>query len=324
MSLSVRVPATSANLGPGFDALGVAVSRYCRVEMSLSAENHFFYQGEGSVPDTPANLVHEGFHSVFAALNKTPPAVTFAVNNAIPLARGLGSSSAALVAGAALADKYLGEPLGREGVFQLAARLEGHPDNVAPAVFGGFTVSAGHYPVGQDASGTADNAITDVITADNATTDVTAADVTYVCEHLPFPDNWRLLFAVPAFELLTRESRAVLPEHYPRRDVVFTSSRTALWTLAVVRNKPELLRVASQDTIHEPYREPLIPNFARYRQALLEQGAAAVYLSGAGPTMAAVVTRAEIIDVCHAALADFVGDDGRVFLLEPSLGYQYG
>jgi homoserine kinase len=306
MSLSVRVPATSANLGPGFDALGVAVSRYCHVEMSLSADNHFVYQGEGSVPDTPANLVHEGFRSVFAALGKTPPAVTFAVNNAIPLARGLGSSSAALVAGAALADKHLGEPLGREGVFQLAARLEGHPDNVAPAVFGGFTVSAGHHPIGQDSS---------------ETTDIT--DITYVCEHLPLPDNWQLLFAVPAFELLTRESRAVLPAHYPRRDVVFTSSRTALWALAVVRNKPELLRVASQDAIHEPYREPLIANFARYRQALLEQGADAVYLSGAGPTMAAVVTDVDSIAACQGVMADFVGDEGRVFLLEPSLGYQY-
>lgn len=309
MSLSVRVPATSANLGPGFDALGLAVSRYCQVEMSLSAEDHFLYQGEGTVADTPANLVHEGFRRVFTALNKTPPAVTFTVDNAIPLARGLGSSSAALVAGAALADKHLGEPLGRDGVFQLAAHLEGHPDNVAPAVYGGFTVSAGHYPaghypVGQDA------------------TDSTA-EVTYVCEHLPLPNNWQLLFAVPAFELLTRESRAVLPEHYPRHALVFTSSRTALWALAVVGNKPELLRVASQDAIHEPYREPLIPHFARYRQVLLEQGAAAVYLSGAGPTMAAVITQEEVVEACQVAMADFVGADGRVFLLEPSTGYQY-
>jgi homoserine kinase len=306
MSLSVRVPATSANLGPGFDALGVAVSRYCQVEMSLSAEDHFFYRGEGgerSVADTPANLVHEGFRSVFAALNETPPAVTFNVDNAIPLARGLGSSSAALVAGAALADKHLGEPLGREGIFQLAAHLEGHPDNVAPAVYGGFTVSAGHHPVGRAAEG---------------------ADVSYICEHLPLPENWQLLFAVPAFELLTSESRAVLPEHYPRRELVFTSSRTALWALAVVRNKPELLQVASQDAIHEPYREPLIPNFARYRQVLLERGAAAVYLSGAGPTMAAVITRAAVVTPCQTAMRDFVGDGGRVFLLEPSSGYQYG
>jgi len=302
MSLSIRVPATSANLGPGFDTLGLAVSRYCHVEMSLSTEDHFVYRGEGQVADTPNNLVHEGFRRVFAELHQTAPTVTFVVDNTIPLARGLGSSSAALVAGAALADKHLGEPLGREGVFQLAARLEGHPDNVAPAVYGGFTVSAGHHPVGQNP---------------------TASDVTYVCEHLPLPKNWQLLFAVPAFELLTSESRAVLPEHYLRRDVVFTSSRTALWALAVVGNKPELLRVASQDAIHEPYREPLIANFARYRQALLEQGAAAVYLSGAGPTMAAIITQGDVVASCQAVMADFVGEDGRVFLLEPSLGYQY-
>lgn len=312
MSLSVRVPATSANLGPGFDALGLAVSLYCHVDMSLSAEDHFWYQGEGNVADTPANLVHEGFRSVFAAVNKTPPAVTFTVDNAIPLARGLGSSSAALVAGAALADKHLGEPLGRAGVFQLAARLEGHPDNVAPAVYGGFTVSAGHYPVGH-----IDGVVTNGVVTNGA------SEVTYVCEHLPLPDNWQLLFAVPAFELLTSESRAVLPEHYPRHELVFTSSRTALWALAVVNNKPELLRVASQDAIHEPYREPLIPHFARYRRALLEQGAAAVYLSGAGPTMAAIITRDDVIAPCQRAMQAFVGDAGRVLLLEPSDGYQY-
>ena len=157
----------------------------------------------------------------------------------------------------------MGEPLGRTGVFQLAARLEGHPDNVAPAVFGGFTLSAGYRANEAD-------------------------PMMYLCEYLPLPEDWQLVFAVPDFELLTSVSRSVLPEAYSRSDVVFTSSRTALWSLAVAQNKPELLRVASQDVLHEPYREKLIPTLASCRQQLWDAGALAVYLSGAGPTLAAI------------------------------------
>ncbi|MEM6430379.1 MAG: homoserine kinase [Deinococcota bacterium] len=305
--LAVRVPATSANLGPGFDVLGLAVSLYCEVTMTLSEEDHFYYQDAKTrsseretraLPDTPDNLIHEGFRKVYESLGEQAPKVTFEVHNAIPLARGLGSSSAALVAGAALADKYLGEPLGRTGVFQLAARLEGHPDNVAPAVFGGFTLSAGYH-------------------ANNAEA------ITYLCEHLPLPEAWQLVFAVPDFELLTSESRSVLPDNYDRSDVVFTSSRTALWSLAVSQNNPELLRVASQDVLHESYREKLIPNMAACRQKLLDVGALAVYLSGAGPTLAAICLGEVVTTQCEVIMRQFVGEAGAVLNLRASEGYQY-
>ena len=148
--------------------------------------------------DTPDNLTHQGFRAAFAALGKTAPNVSVTAHNTIPLARGLGSSSAALVAGAALADVFLGGVLGRDGVFQLAAGLEGHPDNVAPAVFGGFTVSA-------------------------------QTEAGYLCQALPLPAHWHLLFAVPETELLTREARAVLPQSYSRADTIFNTSRCALW-----------------------------------------------------------------------------------------------
>jgi homoserine kinase len=308
--LAVRVPATSANLGPGFDALGLAVSLYCEVTMTLSEEDHFYYhdtdsseQASPALPDTPDNLIHEGFRKVYESLGEQAPSVTFEVHNAIPLARGLGSSSAALVAGAALADKHLGEPLGQAGVFQLAARLEGHPDNVAPAVFGGFTLSAGYHANVQQAND--------------------AEPITYLCEHLLLPEDWQLVFAVPDFELLTSESRSVLPGTYPRSDVVFTSSRTALWSLAVAQNKPELLRVASQDVLHEPYREKLIPNMANCRQKLVDVGALAVYLSGAGPTLAAICLGEVVTTQCEVIMRQFVGETGAVLNLRASEGYQY-
>lgn len=289
--LRVRVPATSANLGPGFDCLGLALGIYLTVEAELGPDDHLVYRGEGEIEDTPDNLIHQGFRTVFEAIGRAAPTVRFGVHNPIPLARGLGSSSAALVAGAALADTVLGGEIGRDGVFELTATLEGHPDNVAPAVYGGFTVSA-------------------------------KGERGYLTRSLPLPPGWRLLFAVPPFELLTQHAREVLPEQYPRSAVIHTASRTALWTLAVLRQEGELLRTASDDVLHEPYREPLVPGLAATRRALLDAGAYAAFLSGAGPTLG-VVTSAGSLDVCREILGRFAGRDGRVLQPPPGHGYRF-
>ena len=288
--ISLRVPATSANLGPGFDALGLAVSLTLEVQANLSEMDTFRYRGEGALPNSADNLVHKGFLAAYAEVGERAPRVMFEVNNPIPLARGLGSSSAALVAGIAAADAFLGGALGRDGVFQLAARLEGHPDNVGPAVYGGFTVAARR------------------------------EDGTYLCERLQVPETWQLLFGVPDFELPTSEARAVLPESYSRADLIFNAGRTALWSLAVAQDKPELLRVASQDRVHEPFREPLVPGLAKCRASLLEAGAYAAFLSGAGPTVG-VVCNSETKAVCQRVLQSFVGEFGKVLNLTAGEGY---
>ena len=288
---SVRVPATSANLGPGFDCLGLAVTQYLEVSATLSGRDSLRYTGTGQVADTPDNLTHQGFRAAFTAVGQVAPKVQVTAHNTIPLARGLGSSSAALVAGAALADAFLGGELGRDGVFQLAAGLEGHPDNVAPAVYGGFTVSA-------------------------------KTETGYLCQALPLPARWHLLFAVPEAQLLTREARAVLPHTYSRADAIFNSSRCALWTTAVALDKPELLRTASQDRLHEPYREPLIPGLASCRKALLDAGAEAAFLSGAGPTLAAISTAETVPEPVLEILWGFAGAGG-VLELRPSEGYTF-
>jgi homoserine kinase len=291
--LQVRVPATSANLGPGFDALGIALDLDLTVRAVESDRDRFTYRGDGHIPDSPHNLVHQGFRAAYHALDLEPPPMAFEADNPIPLARGLGSSSAALVAGAALADALLGERLGREDVFRLVARLEGHPDNVAPAVFGGFTVSA----------------------ADE--------DGAFVSASLPLPPGWRLLYGVPDFELPTAKARAVLPSSYPRSDAVRTSGRAALWAVAVATDRPELLRVASLDVLHEPYRSPLVPGLDGCRAALRARGAFAAYLSGAGPTLG-VVTDGSNADACRALLTDFAGAGGRVLDLGAGRGYEVG
>lgn len=291
--LRVRVAATSANLGPGFDALGIALDLDLTVTARPSPRDSFHYRGEGgagAVPDTPHNLVHRGFHAVYHELGLEPPTVAVEADNPIPLARGLGSSSAALVAGAALADGMVGERLGRPGVFRLVARLEGHPDNVGPAVFGGFTVAA----------------------ADE--------DGEFVAASLALPADWRLLFGIPAFELPTAKARAVLPSNYPRADAVRSTGRAALWAVAVADDRPELLRVASLDLLHEPYRAPLVPGLEACRHALRERGAFAAFLSGAGPTLG-VVTDATHVAACREELEAFAGPAGRV--IEPAAGLGY-
>jgi homoserine kinase len=287
--LRILVPATSANLGPGFDCLGIALGLYLEVTATPSEQDHFFYKGQGEIANSPHNLVHEGFRAAYKSVNQQAPSVMFEVNNPIPLARGLGSSSAALVAGIAVADAMLNGQLGRAGVFQLAADMEGHPDNVAPAIYGGFTAS------------------------------VKRNDGSYLCEKLELP-NWTFLFGVPDFELLTSEARRVLPESYSGSDVIFNTSRTALWTLAVALNQPELLRVASQDKIHEPYREKLVPGLAETRQQVLAAGAYGAFLSGAGPTVG-VICSEEVKNNCKDILQHFV-KDGKVLELQASEGYK--
>lgn len=286
----VRVPATSANLGPGFDCLGLAVGLYLTVRAEQSEADHFYYSGCGALPDSPDSLLHQGFRAALQELDLGPLPVTFHVNNPIPLARGLGSSSAALVAGVAAADALTGSRLGREGVFQLAARIEGHPDNVAPAVFGGFTVSAAH-------------------------------EAGFTTRSLPLPPAWHYLFAVPPFELHTDETRRLLPTSYSQADVIHSSSRTALWALAVATADTALLRVASQDVLHQPYRAPLLPLMNDTISAALQQGALAAYLSGAGPALAAVCLAADLPDV-REALSGYAGAEGQVLELQAAGGYQ--
>lgn len=286
MPLDVTVPASSANLGPGFDCLGLSVGIELTVRATPAEIDRFEYRGDGTVADTPDNLVHRGFRAAYEASGRAAPPVLLQAANPIPLARGLGSSSAALVAGALLGDAAAGGTLGMDGVFQLTADLEGHPDNVAPALFGGLAVCA-------------------------------RDEASWLARILPWPPSWRLLFGVPSFEIRTEEARAVLPERIPRAEAVLTASRVSLWPLAVLRDDPELLRFASRDVTHEPYRHHLLPGFAKAQASLRESGAWAAYLSGAGPTLG-VVCPPTAVTACLRILQAYAGDEGSV--LVPGIG----
>lgn len=280
------VPATLANLGSGFDALGVALELYLEVEAEPSAEDAFFYEGEGLVESTD-NLIHQGYRAGVEALDRPYQPLAIRVFNPIPLARGMGSSSAALVAGVALADRFYGG-LGREGVFALAACLEGHPDNVAPAVYGGFVAALADPPLALP---------------------------------LPSPEGALFVLAVPNYEVPTPLARRALPESVPLRDAVYNLARSALWPAALYAGRYEALKEACRDRLHQPYRARLMPGVEEAIEGALEAGAWAAFLGGSGPTLAALTPK-ERVEAVARALSGYKGD-GRLLVLAIGRGYEW-
>ncbi|HIE51544.1 MAG TPA: homoserine kinase [Armatimonadetes bacterium] len=259
--VTVTVPATTANLGPGFDSLGLALGLYNRLEAEFRAEPGWHLEivgaGADTLPRDETNIVVEAMQRVFERGGNPPSGVRLRLTNEIPLARGLGSSAAARVAGLAAANALAQANLSEAELLRLAAELEGHPDNVVPAVCGGFTVTA-----------------------------MAGSQPLYV--RFDPPSGLRAVIAVPDFELPTAQARAALPETYSRADAVHNLSRTALVVAALASERLDLLRAAMEDRIHQPYRLPLIPGAEEVLAVALEAGALGVALSGAGPTLLAL------------------------------------
>ncbi|MEO6906858.1 MAG: homoserine kinase [Abditibacteriaceae bacterium] len=266
-TIRVRVPASSANLGPGFDTLGIALQlySYVSVEASPTNQNEVVMQGEGSeygqIP-IEENIAWQAIVQLARRLKSTFPPLRLTVENSIPLARGLGSSAAARVGAIVATNLWLqrvGENyLDQQGLLELATELEGHPDNVASALFGGMTAS--------------------------------------VCDEgkvLSSPVNtkfWpQFLVFIPSTELETKTARGVLPESVSRHDAIYNVSRLGLLVATLGsgtwQNNSQLLKTALQDKLHQPYRASLMPAFDAVQNAALENGALGVTLSGAGPSI---------------------------------------
>ncbi|PZA08689.1 MULTISPECIES: homoserine kinase [unclassified Meiothermus] len=282
------VPATLANLGSGFDALGVALDLYLEVEARLAAQDSFFYEGEGSVPPHPDNLIHQAYRAAWAEIGEPPPAIAIRAYNPIPLARGMGSSSAALVAGAALADRFSGGRLGKDGVFRVTAQLEGHPDNVAPAVYGGFVAALADPPLALP---------------------------------LPSPKGLRFVLGIPAYEVPTPLARAALPPAIPHADAVFNLARAALWPAALFSGRLDALREAARDRLHQPYRAQLMPGLEAALERAYQAGALAAFVGGAGPTLAALAPQSAVAAL-REALLEYVGTQGKTLVLGLGEGYR--
>jgi len=261
-TIRVRVPGTSANCGPGFDAIGVACTIYNDLELTLKGEEGLVIEIEGegaaNIPADERNIVLRAIRTILKRAHREDEVKGFHIRmtNHIPLSRGLGSSAAAIVAGLKAANALLGNRFSRRELLQMATNIEGHPDNVAPAIFGGFTISV-----------------------------VTRGRVE--CFSLMPRMPLKLVVAVPEFPLSTRLARSVLPEQVKMKDAVFNLSRAALLVVALTKGQPRFLRNAFADALHQPYREKLVPGMKDVFRAACRAGALGASLSGAGPCLIA-------------------------------------
>ena len=271
----VRVPATSANLGPGFDSLGLALGLYDEVMVRI-ADSGLQVDVAGEGADTVArderHLVVRAMRAAFERLGARPPGLELVCANRIPHARGLGSSAAAICAGIVAARALtVGATLSDEAVFQLATELEGHPDNVAACLRGGFTIAW------LDQAGEISDA---------------AVDTARVLRVDP-ADTVRAVAFVPDRGLSTEVARGLLPKLVPHADAARNAGRAALLTAALTQGRADLLLAATQDSLHQDYRAPAMADSAALIAALRAAGHAAV-ISGAGPTVLVLTTEDQV------------------------------
>lgn len=284
MKITARVPATSANLGAGFDCLGLALELYNEVTVEPDAPPGIEIVGEGAeqLPRDESNLVYRTILRYFRSIGRPAPPFSLRLDNSIPLTGGMGSSSAALVGALLTANELAGRAMVQEKLLRLAAEIEGHPDNVAPALLGGLVVS--------------------VLEGERV-----------IAVKLLTPPSLRALLFIPNFTMPTAEARRLLPKVVPHRDAVFNLSRTALWLAALQTGRLDLLRVATQDRLHQPYREKMFPGMAALFQAALEAGAVGACLSGAGSAVLVLTEgHSEAIIRGLQQAAQKVGVGGRV------------
>ncbi len=255
--LRIQVPATSANLGAGFDALGLAVSLYNRVWMEETEKTVICSRDDIPVPQGDDNMVYTSAKHLYELCGKPFYGLHIEQENNIPFTRGLGSSSACIIAGLAGANRLLHEPLSTDDLVNLAAELEGHPDNTTPALLGGIVTSA----------------------IDNGR-------VYWVKQKVD--SHLRFYTMIPDFEMKTEEARALLPQEVPHTTAVYNLSRAALFSASLLQGKYGNLKIGVSDLLHQPYRLQLIPHSEELIAGCYDAGAYAVYLSGAGPTLMAI------------------------------------
>jgi len=250
--VTIRVPATTANLGPGFDAFGCALSLYTDVTFE-EMESGLEITSCDEAYAGPDNMAYTAYCAVLESLSEEIRGVKIHIDAQIPICRGLGSSAALLVAGAMGANVLRGNKLSTQGLLNITNAMEGHPDNLAPAFFGGLTASM------------VDNGLP-------------------VCVNFPLHPDWEFLALVPDFDLPTPLARSVLPTEYDRADAVYNIAHGALVLKALELGDEKLLRNAMQDRIHQPYRKKMIKDYDQI-EGLIRTTGAAFCVSGAGPTL---------------------------------------
>lgn len=277
--ITVTVPATTANLGPGFDCIGAALTLYNRFKFSHLEVGKLSITVTGTeaakVKTDESNLLYQAFLRLYQHIKQSPPAVAIEIELGVPLARGLGSSATAIVGGLVGANQLAGTPLSQAEVMNLAIAMEGHPDNVVPALLGGCRLAAS----------------------------VEMLHVTspywQICD-IPWQENVVPVVAIPDFELSTSEARRVLPTQVSRADAIFNTAHLGLLLRGLATGNGEWIGAALQDRLHQPYRQGLIAGYKAVQNAALAAGAYGMVISGAGPTLLALTETAKAAAVATA------------------------
>lgn len=266
MKVSVKVPASTANIGPGFDSLGLALPIYnivtveetimpgTGIEINIIDETN--EQDIISIPTDENNIIYKAIELLYNSIGQTPSELKITIKTNIPIARGLGSSAAIIVGGLMAANELLGRPADEAALLSIATEIENHPDNITPALVGGFVVSS----------------------LEN--------DGSVVYSKMNWPKDWNITVGIPDYELSTSIARSVLPQEVPLKDAIFNLKHTAMLVQAVNTHDEKLMKIALDDRLHQPYREKLVPGLKEIKEALRhEENVMGVVISGAGPAV---------------------------------------
>ena len=293
----VKAPATTANMGPGYDCLGMALDVWNTIEVEVldSGEPVVEVTGEGAgeLGTGRDNLVYRSMEFLFQDAEQEMPLVRIRCDNAIPLARGMGSSAAAIAGGLVAANAICSQDYTPNDLLEMAATIEGHPDNVAAAVLGGMQL---------------------------VISDKTEEGSRLYAVSINVPPELRAVVFVPQVRIATEDARAVLPEKITVADAVHNMGRIGLLVASMTTNHPEYLAIATQDLLHQPYRQPLFPAMKVIFKAALDAGALGVFLSGSGSTVLALTQGREMTvayEMAEAARQASV--EGNVSVTQPTV-----
>lgn len=279
MKVSVKVPATSANIGPGFDCIGMALPIYNIVTIDetvlpgTGVEINILSEQEDvdkliidHIPRDETSVVYKAVELLYNSIGQTPSELKINISTSIPVTRGLGSSAAVIVGALVAANKLLGNPADESALLSIATEIEGHPDNITPAIVGGLVLSS----------------------LEN--------DGSIVYRKLSWPDEWQITVCIPDVELTTEISRSVIPQNVPLEDAVFNVKRMAMFMDAIQTKDAQLMKLALDDKLHQPYRQKLVPGLKELNEAFKhEEDVLGCVLSGAGSSML-IISKNNIID----------------------------
>ena len=272
MKISVKVPASTSNLGPGFDCIGMALPVYNTITIEETVlpgtgiEINVINESENAddlltehMPMDENSIIYKAVEILYNSIGQTPSELKITVQSQIPIARGLGSSASVIVGGLLAANELLGHPADEVALLSIAAEVEGHPDNVTASIVGGLVLTS------------------------------LEDDGSVVYRKLDWPEEWQITVCIPDYELSTEISRSVLPKEVPIQDAVFNAKRLAMFIQAVNTKDADLMKMALQDRLHQPYRMKLVPGLDKIMENLKhEENVLGCVLSGAGPAIVVI------------------------------------